>query len=67
MSTTLKTQDSDENYSRLRSQLSTESTEDLQIILDAYNLIGGRFFETSIKAIKDELEFRSTSLGKELF
>jgi hypothetical protein len=67
MSTTLKTQDLDENYSRLRSQLSTESTEDLQIILDAYNLIGGRFFETSIKAIKDELEFRSTSLGKELF
>lgn len=67
MSTTLKTQDLDESYFRFRSQVSKESTEDLQLILDAYILIGVRFFDISIRAIKDELEFRSTSLGKELF
>lgn len=67
MSITSKIQDLDESYSRLRLQLSKESTEDLQIILDAYGLIGEHFFKISIKAIKDELEFRSTSLGKELF
>jgi hypothetical protein len=67
MSTTLKTQDLDESYFRFRSQLSKESTEDLQLILDAYILIGGHFFDISIRAIKDELEFRNTSLGKELF
>jgi hypothetical protein len=62
-----KTQDLDESYSRLRLQLSNESTDNLQILLDAYSLIGESFFETTVKAIKDEIDFRSTSLGKELF
>jgi hypothetical protein len=41
-------------------------TEDLEILLDAYTIMGIPLFEAQIKAIKDELEFRNTSLGKEL-
>ena len=41
-------------------------TEDLEILLDAYTIMGIPLFEAQINAIKDELEFRNTSLGKEL-
>lgn len=41
-------------------------TGDLEVLLDWYNLCGEELFKDQIDAIKGELEFRKTSLGKEL-
>lgn len=57
----------DENYSSFRNTLHNIKTSDLEFLLDTYTVIGMSLFEAQIKAIKDELEFRNTSLGKELF
>lgn len=67
MSTTLKTQDSDESYFKYRSLIVDQTTEELEILIDAYSMIDPVYFKTPIKAIKDELSFRDTSLGKELY
>jgi len=67
MYTSSKTQVLDENYSKFRNTLHNIETSDLEILLDAYIIIDLSIFEAQIKAIKDELEFRNTSLGKELF
>jgi hypothetical protein len=66
MYTSSKTQALDESYSNFRKSLGDMETEDLEILLDAYTIMGIPLFEAQIKAIKDELEFRNTSLGKEL-
>jgi hypothetical protein len=66
MYTSSKTRVLDESYSNFRKSLGDMETEDLEILLDAYTIMGIPLFEAQINAIKDELEFRNTSLGKEL-
>lgn len=66
MYTSSKTQALDESYSNFRKNLGDIETSDLEILLDAYTVMGMPLFEAQIKAIKDELEFRNTSLGREL-
>lgn len=66
MYTSSKIQALDENYSNFRMNLFSIETDDLEILLDAYAMMGHHLFELQIKAIKDELEFRNTSLGREL-
>ena len=66
MYTSSKTRVLDESYFNFRKSLGDMETEDLEILLDAYTIMGIPLFESQIKAIKDELEFRNTSLGKEL-
>lgn len=67
MYTSSKIQALDESYSKFRKSLGDMETEDLEILLDAYTILMGiSLFEAQIKAIKDELEFRNTSLGREL-
>ena len=61
-----KTQVLDESYSNFRMNLFRIKTEDLEILMDAYTTMSLPIFETQLRAIKDELEFRNTSLGKEL-
>lgn len=66
MYTSSKTQALDENYSKFRNTLYNIKTSDLEVLLDAYITMELSIFESQIKAIKDELEFRNTSLGREL-
>lgn len=66
MYTSSKTQALDENYSKFRNTLYNIETSDLEVLLDAYITMELSIFESQIKAIKDELEFRNTSLGREL-
>jgi hypothetical protein len=66
MSTTSKTQDWGNNYSEMRKVLRGFKTEELEALSDAYAVMGATMFKMQIKAIKDELELRKTSLGKEL-
>ena len=41
-------------------------TSDLEVLLDWYELCGKELFKDQIDVIRGELEFRKTSLGKEL-
>lgn len=66
MCTSSKTQALDESYSSFRKNLNNIETYDLEVLLDAYTMMGLPLFKTQIEAIKDELEFRNTSLGREL-
>ncbi len=66
MSSTSKTQDWGNNYSEMRRVLQGFKTEELETLSDAYAVMGATLFKMQIKAIKDELELRKTSLGKEL-
>ena len=66
MSTTSKTQDWENNYSEMRKMLHGFKTEELELLSDAYAVMGAILFKMQIKAIKDELELRKTSLGREL-
>lgn len=66
MYTSSKTQALDESYSNFRKSLVDMETENLEILLDAYTTISIPLFGLQIEAIKDELEFRNTSLGREL-
>lgn len=66
MYTSSKTQALDESYSNFRKSLGDMETENLEILLDAYTTISIPLFGLQIEAIKDELEFRNTSLGREL-
>lgn len=61
-----KTLDLEENYSKLRESLFPIETKDLQLLLDWYILYDDEIFDLQMRAIKDELAFRNTSLGKEL-
>lgn len=70
MSSTLKIQDLVKNssdYQEFRKALLTFKNDDLELLLDWYALYEDDLFEQQIKAIKDELHFRRSSLGKELF
>lgn len=66
MSSSLKTQDLEKSYSNYRSALSALETPDLELLLEWYLLYEDEQFKPQIKAIRDELAFRNTSLGKEL-
>ena len=66
MSTTSKTPDWESSYSEMRKVLHGFKTEELEALSDAYAVMGATLFKMQIKAIKDELELRKTSLGKEL-
>lgn len=66
MSTTSKTQDWGNNYSEMRKGLMRFKTYELETLQDAYTIMDPDMFKLQIKAIKDELELRKTSLGKEL-
>lgn len=66
MSTTSKTPDWESSYSKIRKQLHTFDICELEALQDAYTMMDFDFYELQIKAIKDELELRKTSLGKEL-
>ncbi len=66
MSTTSKTPDWVNNYSEMRKIIIRFKTDELETLQDAYTVMGPDMFKVQIKAIKDELELRKTSLGKEL-
>lgn len=66
MYTSSKTQILDESYSKYRIVLNSLKTDELELLIDAYTMMNISLFKMQIKAIKDELEFRNTSLGKEL-
>lgn len=66
----LKTQDWDVNSfnSELYKKLLIDmKTFELELILDAYAHISPDEFKRQIELIRDELRFRQTSLGKELY
>ena len=66
MSFTSKIPDWENNYSKIRIMLKAFKTDELELLFDSYATMGYPIFELQIKAIKDELELRKTSLGKEL-
>ncbi len=66
MSSISKTPDWESSYSKLRKTLMIFEIEELEFLHDTYIMMNPSFFEMQIKAIKDELELRKTSLGKEL-
>jgi hypothetical protein len=66
MSTTLKIQDWEKSYSEMRKMFCDFKTDELETLSDAYVVMAASMFKLQIKAIKDELELRKTSLGKEL-
>jgi hypothetical protein len=66
MSTTLKIQDWEKSYSEMRKMFCDFKTDELETLSDTYAVMGASMFKLQIKAIKDELELRKTSLGKEL-
>lgn len=41
-------------------------TDELEVLLDWYGICGETLFKDQIEVIKNELDFRKTSLGKEL-
>jgi hypothetical protein len=55
------------DYSEFRRALSAFKIDDLELLLDWYRLYEDDLFEQQIKAITDELLFRRSSLGRELF
>jgi len=63
---TLKIQDWEKSYSEMRKMFCAFKTDELEFLSDTYVVMGTTLFELQIKAIKDELELRKTSLGKEL-
>lgn len=66
MSSTSKTPDWANSYSEMRKVLMRFKTDELETLQDAYTIMDPDMFKLQIKAIKDELELRKTSLGKEL-
>lgn len=66
MSSTLKTPDWASNYSKVRKVTASFKTEELEVLQDTCAILEPSDFELQIKAIKDELELRKTSLGREL-
>lgn len=66
MFTISKTPDLASNYSSVRKTAASFKTDELEALLDACAIMDPIYFELHIKAIKDELELRKTSLGKEL-
>ena len=66
MSFTSKIPDWASSYSNVRKQLYSFEICELEVLQDAYVMMDPNYFELQIKAIKDELEFRKSSLGKEL-
>lgn len=66
MFSTSKTQDWGNNYSEMRKMLHGFKTDELETLQDAYTIMDPDMFKMQIKAIKDELELRKTSLGREL-
>lgn len=66
MSSSLKIQASEKNYSEYRKALSALETDDLKLLLEWCTLYKDPTFKYEIKAINEELEFRNSSLGKEL-
>jgi hypothetical protein len=66
MSTTLKTPGWESSYFKVRKVAANFKTDELESLQDAYAMMDPGHYELQIKAIKDELELRKTSLGKEL-
>jgi hypothetical protein len=66
MSFTSKIPDWESSYSKMRKRITTFKMDELEVLQDAYIMMDPSYFELQIKAIKDELEFRKSSLGKEL-
>lgn len=67
MSTTSKTPVLEKNYSKFRKALLGIKTDELEVLADIYGMMCPLSYKVEIKAISDELELRSTSLGKELY
>lgn len=67
MSTTLKTLVLEKNSSKYTDGLKKLKTDELELLLDWYRLYDPPKFREEIDAIKAELAFRSTALGKELY
>ena len=61
-----KTPDWESSYSKLRKRLHCFDICELEALQDVYAMMDPIYFELQIKAIKDELQLRKTSLGKEL-
>ena len=66
MSTISKTQDWESSYSKIRKLLHAFKMDELEFLQDAYTMMNPVLHELQIKAIKDELQLRKTSLGREL-
>lgn len=70
MSSILKIPDLEKNYfnyADFRKALKDFKIDDIELLLDWYSMYQDEVFKDQIKAIKDELDFRRSSLGKELF
>jgi hypothetical protein len=67
MSTTSKTLDWEENSSKYIDGLKKLKNDELELLLDWYRLYDPPQFRNEINAIKEELHFRNSSLGKELY
>lgn len=66
MFTTSKTQDWEKSYSKFRKAIIDIETAELEFLLDVYGMMNPLIYKIEIRAISDELEFRNSSLGKEL-
>lgn len=70
MSTSLKTQDWEKNYSKYRESLCNLTIDSIVFLKDCYCAIDKQqdisSYSFQIQALEDELCFRNTSLGKEL-
>lgn len=66
MSSYLKIADWEKSYSKYRIAIMRLNTPELRVLLEWYQLADSGF-EFQIQALKDEIEFRGSSLGKELF
>jgi len=62
----LKILDWEESYFKYRKILCCFNTSDLRALLEGY-LLADSGFDLQIQAIRDELEFRNSPLGKELW
>ena len=67
MSTTSKIPDWEKNSSNYTEGLRKLKNDELELLLDWYRLYDPPQFKHEINAIKEELAFRRTALGRELY
>jgi hypothetical protein len=67
MSITSRIPDWEKNSSRYTEGLRKLKNDELELLMDWYRLYDPPQFRDEIEAIKEELAFRNTLLGKELY
>jgi hypothetical protein len=70
MSICSKTPDSEKscfNKSKFIAAIQSFDIADLEVLLDWYTMYEGGVFNDQIEVIKNQLQFRNSGLGKELF